>query len=372
MKVLDIIVDIDDFLMPCTGPAADIVRERYGYDICYEKVDAWSFTSFPNEICKAMFDVILSEEFHTMQTPAPGAVEFIDKLQERGHNVIIFSAVGPEQMGYRARKISSTFHIPDKNVILGGYKTLMAADLLMDDCPSNILNSKCRYKLKMEHPWNACCTQVPSIKAWDYDAALAYVDKIAEAPDQAAFPAAESGNPGFIAIVGPIGSGKTALTAALLQDPRFSLVQAVTTRSPRADDWPGEYAHVSSYAFGCMTANDELVEVTRAGDISYGVRYDDMETIWAKGQIPVKAMDIDGAMMLKERLGDRACVVFLRRNKKVVMQAILESGSSTEEKIKVLSSLDAEYDNEHLCDWTISNNGSIEGAMRQLLRIIGQ
>ena len=33
--------------------------------------------------------------------------------------------------------------------------------------------------------------------------------------------------------------------------------------------------------------------------------------------------------------------------------------------------LDQEMENERLCDWTVSNNGSLDHAIRQIMRIVG-
>ena len=45
--------------------------------------------------------------------------------------------------------------------------------------------------------------------------------------------------------------------------------------------------------------------------------------------------------------------------------------TSNADKTLRLMTLDQEMENERLCDWTVSNNGSLDHAIRQIMRIVG-
>lgn len=154
MKKLTIILDVDDTLMECCAPAAEVVRKEKGYDICFENMREWAFTDHPIEVQSALFEVMSREEFIRNQKPVTGAIELVRELQEMGHTVLIFSAVKPRQMGMRAEAILRHFPIPEGNIILGGHKSLMKADVLLDDAPINISASNCTFPVLMRCPWN--------------------------------------------------------------------------------------------------------------------------------------------------------------------------------------------------------------------------
>ena len=89
------------------------------------------------------------------------------------------------------------------------------------------------------------------------------------------------------------------------------------------------------------------------------------------GRIAIKPVDIHGAMACKSVYGDRCVTVFVRRNKEDIVAALLERDVPTDDKVRRLMTLDKEMENEQICDWTVSNNGSLEHAIQQILRIIG-
>ena len=52
------------------------------------------------------------------------------------------------------------------------------------------------------------------------------------------------------------------------------------------------------------------------------------------------------------------------------MSALLERNVPNSDKAGRLLSLDAEMNNESLCDWTVSNNGTLDYAVQQILKIV--
>lgn len=69
--------------------------------------------------------------------------------------------------------------------------------------------------------------------------------------------------------------------------------------------------------------------------------------------------------------GEQCVSVFVRRSKEDIVLALLERDISNADKTLRLMTLDQEMENERLCDWTVSNNGSLDHAIRQIMRIVG-
>ena len=371
-KKLTIILDIDDTLCPLLEVVAEILRQRHagdsGFRIAYEDFIEWDFLNFPVDIQAEIWEILRSDEIYERQTPFPGAVELVQELQRRGHRVLIYSAVSPHKMGIRAKIIMQYFPVQERDIILGGNKDLMWADILLDDGLHNILTSHCQYPILIRRPWNLKEKQVLSVG--NYDEFLAMVDQIEKiAPMFRTHPVRDK-QPSFIALVGPPSSGKTSVINELLHDPRFVLAPAVTTRLPKDDDRPGEYVHVSQEEFDRLASSRLLLEHTVYYGERYGISQDAFQPIWDNGQIPVKAMDIRGAMEIKRVMGSRCMTIFIRRNRQYIIKNLVEDSTDPDLAARKIMGLDGEFASEHLCDYVIANNGDLAETVRQLFKII--
>lgn len=368
MKKLSIILDCDEVLMECIQPACEIISKRHGISLNKKDIKSWNMMELDEPIRDEMLQLIRSRAFVATQEPSPGAVDFVRALTDRGHKVMVFSAVPPFAMGVRARQILEYFPIAPDNITLGGNKKYMYGDILLDDSLGNIDGSKCRYPVLFRQPWNENDHRFLSVS--NYEEMLQLVDKISVAPEPKEHKVTKYGNPGFLALVGPSASGKTSIIQELLKDPRFCLVKAITTRAPRSNDIPGEYRFVTMDEFNKLLAEGSMIEHTEYAGNCYGLDVKDVQEVWDSGRIPVKAMDIVGARAVKEKLGSRAVTVFVRRDREAILESLLNRDSDKKDIVRRIMALDTEYLNEFQCDWTVSNNGSLSDAVSQILRVI--
>ena len=362
MKKLTIILDVDDVLMECCRPAAEIVRKKYGYDIRFEDMTKWAFTNFPEQVAQAMFEVMGQDEFIRLQTPCSGAVYLITELREMGHPVIIFSSIKPSKLSIRAEMIQKTFHVPDNDIVLGGHKNLMNADIILDDAPINIQDSNCKFPVLMRKPWNkdfSCKYAVDNFLDF-----LEIVKSVA-----ADVPEIQEEKP-YIVLVGPSGSGKTTIANRLIQDypgeHLFVMVRSTTSRPRRNGDRAGEYDFVSQSDFAQMVEAGEMLEYTQYAGNYYGTTKKNVQAILDAGAIPISAMDIHGAESIKKKFGNRAKLVFVNRDKQDVLEAILSRNMPRHSTVQRILSLDEEYQNQTKCDIVLDNTTTLEVAVKQL------
>lgn len=367
---LTIALDVDDVLMPCISKAAVTVGERLGIRISYEECVAYNFTNFPKDIAACFFEVMAEPEFYQDQVPYEGAVEFINALLDAGHEVVIASAVPPLMMGIRSEVMLRMFpRLNPRNIMLGARKDLLHVDFLLDDAMHNIEKSPARYPVIMTRPWNADAEGY--LRANSYEEFLELVEKVAEAPADSEKPAT-AGHTGLVCLVGPTGSGKTFICDELVKNPLFKKARAVTTKEKVNNDQHGkDYIIVTDEQFAKYQKNGALLGVTDHGDYKHGILKSEIPAIWAKGKVAIKPVDMAGAEACKTEYGDRCVTVYIRRNKQDIIQAILERDISNESKAEQLLRLEQEFDNELLCDWTVSNNGSLDHAVQQVMRIVG-
>jgi len=103
-----------------------------------------------------------------------------------------------------------------------------------------------------------------------------------------------------IVITGTSGSGKSTIGRAICErDKRFELTTAVTTRSRRADDQPGEYRYCSDEQFSNFARNKELLTETTYRGERYGIILSDYQDIVARSKIPVLVLTPDAAFALE-------------------------------------------------------------------------
>lgn len=369
-RKMTILLDVDNVLMPCTETACQKATAR-GLPVDVSAVTLYSFANFPPEVSKALMAIFNEPDFFDDQKPYPGAVEMVDELLDAEHEVIIASAMKPHQMGIRANQVLRFFpRIAPSNIILGSRKDLLQADFLLDDAMYNISTSRAQYPVVFNQPWNMSVEGYLRVGA--YEEFIQMVEAVSLAPTIEIPKLGAAGHPGMICLVGPSASGKSFICDELVRNPLFRKVKALTTRTPRPDGLDAqEYKFVTEEEFQESIACDRLVEHTVYAGHRYGISKDEIQKIWMDGRIAIKPVDIHGAMACKSVYGDRCVTVFVRRNKEDIVSALLERDVPTGDKVRRLMTLDKEMENEQICDWTVSNNGSLEHAIQQILRIIG-
>ena len=358
-------LDVDDLLMECTAYAIRLANEKYKFDppmTIYEK-DRWGEVGTRIDTIYPYFS---DPEFYRTQPVYEGAKEFVRKLTEIAE-VFICTAVPPEFMGIRAKRIMEEFpEIPADHIYMGARKDNIHTDILFDDAMHNILNSNAKYPILMRRPWNQDSTGMLAVN--HYDEFLKIVDLIAESysvkrstmtPD----------DPDIVVLVGPSGSGKTKIANHFLsQTKNYEKLPSYTTNDPTAIEKNKWYNYISLEEFREMCDSGELFESTMYSGHGYGSKKSDINEILASGKRVITTMDICGAMSLKTHFKN-VTTIFIKRDKKALMTNILKKNSSIQDKVNRLSAIEYVDKNAALCDYVISFE-SYDDAVKQLKEIL--
>jgi guanylate kinase len=113
-----------------------------------------------------------------------------------------------------------------------------------------------------------------------------------------------------------------------------------------------------------MCDQGDIFESTTYGHHAYGSRKSDVENILANGKHVLTVMDICGAMAMKTHFPN-VITIYVKRDKKGLLTAILEKDVSTPDKVNRIIAIESEIKNAHICDYTV-NFGNIQQAVAQI------
>ena len=342
-------LDVDDLLLECVPYAIRLANEKYKFDppLSIHEVNRWGKTGTRSDV---IFEFMDKPEFFVNQPVIKGAREFVQKLSQMTE-IFITTAVWPEYMTLRFQRILNEFpEIPQDHILMGSRKDLIDVDILFDDGMHNVLNSNAAYPILMRRPWNQEATGILAVN--NYDEFLKLVETIANSYSTKKEPLTFD-NPSVIVLVGPSGSGKNEIAKELLNEvPCLEKLISYTTDKFAADRKDGLYNYVSEEEFRRMADNGELFEATNYAHHAYGSRKEDADNILNSGKHIITVMDICGAMALKT-LYPNVITVYVKRDKKDLITAILEKNCTTEDKANRLLSISAESRNAQVCDYTV-------------------
>ncbi|MBQ7858346.1 MAG: hypothetical protein IJ351_06935 [Oscillospiraceae bacterium] len=358
-------LDVDDLLMECTAYAIRLANEKYKFDppmTIYEK-ERWGKQGTRAD---SIYPYFRDPEFYRTQPVYEGAKEFVRRLSQMTE-VYICTAVPPEFMGIRARRILDEFpEIPPEHIYMGSSKDKIHTDILFDDAMHNILNSGAKYPILMRRPWNQEATGMLAVN--NYEEFLKLVEVIAESYSITSQDCPKAA-PSIVVLVGPSGSGKSKIaTRFLARTPGYEKLVSYTTNDPTAverNDW---YNYVSLDTFRTMCESGEMFQSTMYAGQGYGSRKADVEQILAQGKRVLTTMDICGAMSLKTHFKN-VTTIYIKRNRKALMASILRKNSSIEDKVNRLTAIEYEQQNAELCDYVVSFD-TYDEAVEQLCAIL--
>ena len=118
----------------------------------------------------------------------------------------------------------------------------------------------------------------------------------------------------LITISSPSGGGKSTVTQKILRSSRrFAKSVSATTRAPRVNETDGrDYYFLSLEDFKAKVTRGEFLEWEEVyPDVLYGTLNSEIDNMAKKGQTPILAIDVHGALELKKLLKDRLLTIFL-------------------------------------------------------------
>ena len=127
----------------------------------------------------------------------------------------------------------------------------------------------------------------------------------------------------LIIISGPSGSGKSTVTKIVKDKLNIPLSISATTRSPRDGEIDGkDYFFLSEEEFKNKIANDEFYEYANVHGNYYGTLKKTVEDNLEKGLNVILEIDVQGALIAKEKKKD-AILVFFRTKDMEILEKIM-------------------------------------------------
>lgn len=134
-------------------------------------------------------------------------------------------------------------------------------------------------------------------------------------------------------ITAPSGAGKTSIVQYLLKKlPVLSFSVSATTRSSRANETEGlDYYFITEEEFKDKIHDKEFLEWEMVYEGKYyGTLKSEMERIWAKNEVPILDIDVQGAIHLQQQYPVNTISIFIQPpSVDALKERLMNRGSET-------------------------------------------
>ncbi len=177
----------------------------------------------------------------------------------------------------------------------------------------------------------------------------------------------------LVIVSGPSGSGKSTVTKIVKDRLNIPLSISATTRQPRVGEVDGkDYYFLTTEEFENKIKNDEFYEFANVHGNYYGTLKKVVEDNLDKGLNVILEIDVQGALIAKEKKKDAVLVFFKTENMEILEERLRNRKTDSEEVIKTrLENALKELEYQPKYDYTIINV-DIEKSCEKLINIINE
>lgn len=175
----------------------------------------------------------------------------------------------------------------------------------------------------------------------------------------------------LIIVSGPSGSGKSTVTKIVKDKLNIPLSISATTRNPRDGEINGkDYFFLSKEEFKNKIANDEFYEYAEVHGNYYGTLKKTVEENLDKGLNVILEIDVQGALIAKEKKKDAILVFFRTKDMDILEKRLRDRKTDSEEVIQTrLKNAETELKYEDKYNYTIINE-NLDDSIQELIDII--
>lgn len=141
----------------------------------------------------------------------------------------------------------------------------------------------------------------------------------------------------LIILIGPSGVGKSSFIDRILkEEPSVCDITTYTTRSPRGGEVEGNpYHFVSKERFQELIGQNFFVEWAQVHNNLYGTPWDQIRRAWAKNQIVIMDVDVQGARHFKKEFPQAVTIFLAPPSLDALRQRILNRGNASDLDVRL-------------------------------------
>jgi 5'(3')-deoxyribonucleotidase len=150
-----IAIDFDSTLFPSMEKVVELYNKKYNASIDMSQINMYDLHDcFPSDVADELLELFVDKSVYDCLTPYKGAVRAVKTLIEHGHEVYIATSTDVRNMEWKEELLQKHFpFIPKKNLIRIHNKSLLNADILVDDKLDN-LKSTFADRICFDQNWN--------------------------------------------------------------------------------------------------------------------------------------------------------------------------------------------------------------------------
>lgn len=136
---------MDDVLEGLADAWVKYLNLRHGTTVTYDDVTDWNLDkAFPELTKEEVYAPLRERELWETVKPLPGAVEYLKKLIDDGHDVYIVTATNYYTVRDKMELVLFKYfpYINWNHVIIAQKKQMIHGDIMLDDNPNNLIGGK--------------------------------------------------------------------------------------------------------------------------------------------------------------------------------------------------------------------------------------
>lgn len=140
-----ILVDMDDTIEDLMGAWLGFLREKHHLDVRKEDIREWDMhKAFPSLSTQEIYAPLFEEDMWKSVQPFQDAIEYLPRLIDDGHEVIIVTASNYDTVGMKMNYVLKRYFpfISCDNIIIASKKQMILGDVLIDDAPHNVIGGE--------------------------------------------------------------------------------------------------------------------------------------------------------------------------------------------------------------------------------------
>lgn len=137
-----ICIDMDDTIEDLLPNWLKWLEDQYNFPADYEQMKSWDILSmFPFLTCDQIYGPLFDREFWKRVKPKEGAVEYIKKLIDEGHDIYICTASHYDSVQHKFAEVLENYFpfIDYKHIIIAYNKQMIKCDIMIDDGYHNLI-----------------------------------------------------------------------------------------------------------------------------------------------------------------------------------------------------------------------------------------